>query len=324
MTFLLSARSALHRFVRSVLSEDEVRDGLIFAAATLIVLPLMPDQAMGPFSALNPHSIWIIVILVMAIGAFGDIAVRLLGARFGLPIAGLASGFISSTATIGVMGARAVKAPYLLGPATAGAVLSTVATVIQLVLLLAATNMATLRALLVPLACAGAAALAYGSVFTIRALRDSSGEVDERGRAFSLKTAFLFAAMLSGVLLASTALNEWFGATGVVVAAAVAGFVDTHSAAISVATLVGAGKTTATDDASRFDCALYKHNHQGSHIHIRRRRRLCFARHSGFGFGDSPPTGRDRSYTRPELLRRGAMRLRTCGCRSRVRIRHMT
>ena len=249
VTFLLSARSALHRFVRSVLSEDEVRDGLLFAAATLIVLPLMPDQAMGPFSALNPHSIWIIVILVMAIGAFGHIAVRLLGARFGLPIAGLASGFISSTATIGVMGARAVKAPYLLGPATAGAVLSTVATVIQLVLLLAATNMATLRALLAPLACAGAAALAYGSVFTIRALRDSSGEVDERGRAFSLKTAFLFAAMLSGVLLASTALNEWFGATGLVVAAAVAGFVDTHSAAISVATLVGAGKMTATDAA---------------------------------------------------------------------------
>jgi hypothetical protein len=34
-----------------------------------------------------------------------------------------------------------------------------------------------------------------------------------------------------------------------VVAATVAGFVDTHSAAISVATLVGAGKMTATDAA---------------------------------------------------------------------------
>jgi uncharacterized membrane protein (DUF4010 family) len=249
VTILLSSRSALHHFVRSVLSEDEVRDALIFAAATLIVLPLLPNQAIGPFSALNPHSIWIIVILVMAIGAFGHIAVRLLGARFGLPVAGLASGFISSTATIGVMGARAGKAPNLLGPATAGAVLSTVATVIQLVLLLAATNMATLKALLVPLACAGVAAVAYGSVFTIQALRDSSGEVDERGQAFSFTTAFLFAAMLSGVLLASTALNEWFGAKGVVVAAAVAGFVDTHSAAISVATLVGAGKMTVINAA---------------------------------------------------------------------------
>ena len=32
---------------------------------------------MGPFGALNPHAIWIIVILVMAIGALGHIAVRL-------------------------------------------------------------------------------------------------------------------------------------------------------------------------------------------------------------------------------------------------------
>jgi uncharacterized membrane protein (DUF4010 family) len=249
LTILLNARSALHRFVRSVLSEDEVRDALIFAAATLIVLPLLPDQAMGPFSALNPHSIWIIVILVLAIGAFGHIAVRLLGPHFGLPIAGLASGFISSIATIGVMGARAVKAPDLLGPATAGAVLSTVATIIQLALLLAATNMATLETLLIPLACAGIAAVAYGSVFAIRALRDISGEVDERGHAFSLTTAFIFAAMLSTILLASRASEEWFGTPGVAVAAAVAGFADTHSAAISVATLVGAERITATDAA---------------------------------------------------------------------------
>jgi uncharacterized membrane protein (DUF4010 family) len=48
VTILLSARSALHRFVRSGLSEVELRDALIFAAATLIVLPLLPDQAMGP------------------------------------------------------------------------------------------------------------------------------------------------------------------------------------------------------------------------------------------------------------------------------------
>jgi hypothetical protein len=111
---LLAARSRLHRFVSSVLTEDELNDGLIFAGATLVVLPLVPDRPMGPYGALNPHSIWILVILVMAISAAGYIAVRLLGARFGLPIAGLASGFISSTATIGAMGARVAKTPDVL------------------------------------------------------------------------------------------------------------------------------------------------------------------------------------------------------------------
>ncbi|SFK89442.1 MgtC/SapB family protein, partial [Methylocapsa palsarum] len=77
VTVLLNARSALHGFVRSGLSEGEVRDALIFAAATLIVLPLLPDKALGPFGALNPHAIWIIAILVMGIGAFGHVTVRL-------------------------------------------------------------------------------------------------------------------------------------------------------------------------------------------------------------------------------------------------------
>lgn len=72
--------------------------------------------------------------------------------------------------------------------------------------------------------------------------------MNERGRAFSARSAIIFAAMLTVVLLVSVA-DEWFGTSGVAVAAIVAGFADTHSAAISVATLVGAGKLTPTDAA---------------------------------------------------------------------------
>ena len=52
---------------------------------------------------------------------------------------------------------------------------------------------------------------------------------------------------LSSILVASAALQEWFGETGVVAAAALAGFVDTHSSAISVASLVASGKMNAAD-----------------------------------------------------------------------------
>ena len=53
---------------------------------------------------------------------------------------------------------------------------------------------------------------------------------------------------------ASVARNpwEWFGETGIILAAAVAGFVDTHSAAISVASLVASGKMSAADAIFRF------------------------------------------------------------------------
>lgn len=141
---LLAARTPLHHFVRSVLTEREVNDALILAGATLVVLPLLPDRPMGPEGGLNPHTIWVVVIFIMAIGAAGHVAVRVLGARFGLPIAGLASGFVSSTATIG---ARATKAPDVLAAAVSGAVLSSVATIVQLAAVLTATSVITLRAL---------------------------------------------------------------------------------------------------------------------------------------------------------------------------------
>jgi uncharacterized membrane protein (DUF4010 family) len=60
---LLASRTRLHRFVRSVLTEEELNDILIFAGATLVVLPLIPDRSMGPYGALNPHSIWILVVV---------------------------------------------------------------------------------------------------------------------------------------------------------------------------------------------------------------------------------------------------------------------
>jgi uncharacterized membrane protein (DUF4010 family) len=52
---------------------------------------------------------------------------------------------------------------------------------------------------------------------------------------------------LSSILVASATLQDWFGETGVIAAAALAGFVDTHSAAISVASLVASGKMNAAD-----------------------------------------------------------------------------
>jgi uncharacterized membrane protein (DUF4010 family) len=247
VTVLLASRTRLHRFVSSVLTEDELNDILIFAGATLVVLPLIPDRSMGPYGALNPHSIWILVVLVMAISGAGHITVRALGSRFGLPVAGLASGFISSTATIAAMGARAKAAADAMTSAVAGAVLSTIATIAQMAVVLGVTSWPTLRALSPSLASAGFAAVIYGAIFTILALRQSAGDEAKGGRAFNLATAVVFALTLSGIMVAAAALQQWLGEKGIVLAAALAGFVDTHAAAISVASLVASGKMTAAD-----------------------------------------------------------------------------
>ena len=247
LAVLLFARGWLHHFARTLLTEQELNDALVLAASALVVLPLIPDHYIGPFDAINPRTIWTIVVLMMSIGAAGHIALRLLGPRFGLPVAGFASGFVSSIATIGAMGERALRAPELLRPAVAGAVLSTLSTIVQLVVVLAFTSMEVLRVLALPLAGAGAMAFACGLYYTRAGLSARAAFADYSGAAFSARTALLLAGGIALILLVAAAVESWFGHRGVIVAAALSGFADTHSTAVSVASLTAGGKLPALE-----------------------------------------------------------------------------
>lgn len=247
VALLLAARTRIHHFVSSVITETEVHDTLVLAGAALVVMPLMPDRYIGPFGAINPHALWTVVVLMLSISALGHVALRLFGPSSGLAVAGLISGFVSSAVTISAMGGRARQQPALLPSAVAGAVLSTVATMVQMALVLAAASPATLAAMAVPLACASVAAALYAAWFVLRALRQQVSESVADDSTFSFATALALAAMIAVVLLAAAALNAWLGRSGLLAAVTVAGFADAHSPGISVASLVAGGKMSATD-----------------------------------------------------------------------------
>ena len=242
LTILLAAREPMHHFVRGVLTAEELNNLLVLAAATLLVLPLVPDRPLGPFDAINPRAVWLIVILIMSIGAAAHALLRLLGSRVGLPLAGLLSGFVSSVATIGVMGTQAREQPARRRSAIAAAVLSTVATFVQMAAVLAVTDLATLRVLTVPLVCGGLTAAAYGALWTWRGLRLSTPDPVQGSVVFSVRASLWLGLMIAVVLLVSAAMRVWLGDRGLAIATGVAGFADTHAPAVSVAALAAAGR----------------------------------------------------------------------------------
>lgn len=247
LAVLLASRTRLHHFVRTVLTEDELHDALIFAAAVTVVLPLVPDRYVGPFAAINPRAIWKIVVLLMSVGALGHVAVRAMGPKVGLPLAGLASGFASSSATIASMGALARKQPDLAWPAISAAVLSSVATIVELVIVLEVTSPPLLGVIRWSLFCAGAATILCGTIFTLKTLKRDVPQTTSPGSAFSLKVTLILAATVTAVTFLSALVNAKLGSKGVMGAAAIAGFGDAHSAAVSVASLAAAGKMTVHD-----------------------------------------------------------------------------
>ena len=129
---ILAAKTALHGFVRYVLSTQELESGLLLAAAALVVLPLLPDQPIAWLAGLNLHTLWLLAVLVMAIQSVGHVAVRAFGSQQGLALSGLAGGFVSTTATIASMAQRARLHVALQGDCLRAALLSNVATVVEL------------------------------------------------------------------------------------------------------------------------------------------------------------------------------------------------
>lgn len=247
LALILAARDRMHHFVRSVLTAQELNDIILFSAMALIVLPLAPDRFMGPFDAFNPRAVVRLIVVVMAISALGHLAMRSLGPRYGLPLAGFAAGFVSSTATIYSMGVRVSRRPSLMRGAVAGAVLSSIATIIQMTVVIGLIQTSLLTALAWPLLLGGLAASLYGLVFVLRREPGSSTEspVDDVSRAFSLKTAAVFAALVSLIVLLSAGLNAWSGMRGMLLGAALTGLADAHATAASAASLMAAGKISS-------------------------------------------------------------------------------
>lgn len=96
VAMLLESKAWLHGVV-SRFSEQDLLAVLRFGVLTAVILPLVPDRKMGPFDAINPFEIWLMVVFVAGIGLAGYVALRALGPK-GLAPTGLLGGLVSSTA----------------------------------------------------------------------------------------------------------------------------------------------------------------------------------------------------------------------------------
>ncbi len=233
---LLAARTPLQRFATQTLSARELRDALVLAGAALLILPQAPNENLSWLGGVNPYQVWLLVVSIMAVQAAGHVAQRWLGPRLGLPLSGMAAGFVSSTATVGAMGAMARAQPALTLACVCAALLSTVATSMQLGLITLVLAPALMALLWPSLACAFASAL----LLALTAYRRGAAIVvapDTDGRAFSLLLSLGMALLLSVMMALVAWLQSTWGPTATYAAATLGGLADVHGASAAVLAL---------------------------------------------------------------------------------------
>lgn len=240
VAILLWAKAPLVRLSREWISDQEMRDALLLAACALVVLPLLPDTAVDPWGVLVPSKLWQIVVLVMAVGMLGHVALRAVGARWGLPVAGFFSGFASSTAAVAGFGRSSRAAPALVLPSVAAALLANLASLLLFAAVIGTSSIELLRATAWPLLAAALALLA-GSALGLRHVADEAVPQGPASSAFQLRHALMIALAIAVVLLLSEGLRQLFGQAGALTGATLAALAELHAAAASIAALTASG-----------------------------------------------------------------------------------
>ena len=236
---LLAYKTQLHGFLARI-TWDELRSGLLLAAMTFIALPLLPNEALDPWGALNPHKLWLITILIAAVSFVGYVAVKLVGPSRGLVLAASLGGLISSTAVTLTLAQLARSNTARLGLLT-GSIVSAGAVMMARVLVLAGfVNLSLAAALAVPLL-AAALFQAVAALFLIG--RDGAVANGEKAEALVHKNPFLlsqvlrFGAILAAVMLAAGIAQSVYGNNGLWAVAAISGLADVDAMTLSIANM---------------------------------------------------------------------------------------
>lgn len=245
LAVLLAARQRLHRFATQWLTGEELHDMLMLAALGLVVLPLVPSAPQRWLGGIDLRPLVAMVLLILLLQGIGHVALRLAGPRFGLAASGFVSGFVSSTATVASLGARARRDTARSGMLACAAVLSSAATWVQLMLIAVALSPAAAKTLAPGVLAGFTCALAAGAllfVFAGAAPAEAAKPMDDsERRPLRLREAFIVALLLSTVTFATTLARDHFGAAGVFATIALAGLADAHAPVASVVALFASG-----------------------------------------------------------------------------------
>jgi uncharacterized membrane protein (DUF4010 family) len=237
---LLQAKAPFQKAMER-LGEDDVRAIIKFALLALVILPVLPDQAFGPWAVFNLFEIWLLVVLIVGINLAGYIAWKFVGARSGVLLGGLLGGVISSTATT-VGYARRTKESRDAAPLAAVVIMIATAVVaIRVLVEVAVVAPRVLAQVAIPIGIVLAAAIVLSLAVWWRAARHPAN-LPEQENPTMLRAALVFAAVYAIVLLAVAWVRHAIGDSALYYVAVVAGLTDVDAITLSTAKMASLGQ----------------------------------------------------------------------------------
>jgi len=222
---LLELKTALEGFSKRIVPE-EILTFTKFLLLTAVILPIVPNQAFGPFQ-INPFKTWLVVVAVSTVSYASYVLQRVTKPQGGVLLAAILGGAYSSTVTTIALAKRASREerPHLFS----GAILMASGVMyLRLTILLGLFNRSLLAHLAPSFLGLALLALLVGWVWSRKP--DASSEAIKRefepANPLELRAAFLFAALFLAMLVATHLTVVYLGRAGVYALAAIMGVTD--------------------------------------------------------------------------------------------------
>lgn len=244
-TIVLHFKQTLHHALEH-LSDIEIRGILQLALISVVLLPVLPNQAYGPWDALNPYEIWLLVVLIAGISLTAYFAMRFTGPDKGVLITSLLGGLASSTAltlSLARMNAR-LPLPRLLA---SGILLAAAIMYPRILLEVAVVNPALLPSLWPPML-AMTLGCAVSALWCWR-YQEPFGAIDTSAvsaQPFQLLPALQFGALLVVIMLVAHGIEAYMGEQGLWLVAIVAGLTDVDAITLTLARMARDGISADT------------------------------------------------------------------------------
>ena len=236
---LLHLKETLHRIVERI-GEKDLKAIMQFVVILLIILPILPNETYGPYEVLNPHNIWLMVVLIVGISLLGYFAYKIFGGRAGTILGGILGGLISSTATTVSYARRSKESNTSASLAAMVIFIATIVSVARIITEVAVVAPKTAPTVLPPLAALLILMLVVGGI-TYLFSKKGHQDMPEQGNPAQFKTALVFGAIYALVILATAFAKDQLGNKGLFIVAIISGLTDVDAITLSTARLMNIG-----------------------------------------------------------------------------------
>jgi len=249
---MLYLKETLQNMTKRVESDD-IRAVLKFALITFVVLPLfdpafslklkdfeffrlsIPDTytALMNIELVNPHTVWLMVVLISGIGFTGYVAIKILGSRKGTGLTGFLGGLVSSTATTMTFSKRSKEEEKLSLSFSLAIILACSVMFPRVLVEVLVINARLLPTLAVPIGMMAAGGFIVSLIIWKRTENETTEEVPLKN-PFNIMPAVKFGLFYAIIVLVTKLASTFAGDSGMYIVSVISGLTDVDAITLTM------------------------------------------------------------------------------------------